>query len=37
MSEPWLLPERILAQEEEQANEMHDLLVSHKGRLILEE
>ena len=27
-----LLLERILAQEEEHANDMHDLLVSHEGR-----
>jgi len=28
--------ERILAQEEEHANDMHDLLVSHEGRPMLE-
>jgi bacterioferritin len=27
--------ERILAQEEEHANDMHDLLVRHEGRGIL--
>jgi bacterioferritin len=27
--------ERILAQEEEHANDMHDLLVQHEGRPIL--
>jgi bacterioferritin len=31
-----MLLERILAQEEEHANDMHDLLVSHEGRPILE-
>ena len=31
-----LLLERILAQEEEHANDMHDLLVTHEGRPILE-
>ncbi len=30
------LLERILAQEEEHANDMHDLLVSHEGRPMLE-
>ena len=30
------LMERILAQEEEHANDMHDLLVSHEGRPMLE-
>ena len=30
-----VLLERILAQEEEHANEMHDLLVSHEGRPML--
>src|SRR6516164_5367872 len=29
--------ERILAQEEEHANDMHDLLVSHEGRPMLED
>jgi bacterioferritin len=28
--------ERILAQEEEHANDMHDLLVSHEGRPMLQ-
>jgi len=28
--------ERILAQEEEHANDMHDLLVAHEGRPMLE-
>jgi bacterioferritin len=28
--------ERILAQEEEHANDMHDLLISHEGRPMLE-
>jgi len=28
--------EKILAQEEEHANDMHDLLVSHEGRPMLE-
>jgi bacterioferritin len=28
--------EHILAQEEEHANDMHDLLVSHEGRPMLE-
>jgi bacterioferritin len=28
--------ERILAQEEEHANDMHDLLVQHEGRPMLE-
>ena len=32
-----VLLERILAQEEEHANDMHDLLVSHEGRPMLEE
>ncbi len=31
-----VLLERILAQEEEHANDMHDLLVSHEGRPMLE-
>src|SRR5215467_3611984 len=31
-----VLIERILAQEEEHANDMHDLLVSHEGRPMLE-
>ena len=31
-----LLMERILAQEEEHANDMHDLLVTHEGRPMLE-
>jgi bacterioferritin len=31
-----ILLERILAQEEEHANDMHDLLVSHEGRPMLE-
>jgi len=31
-----VLLERILAQEEEHANDMHDLLVSHEGRPTLE-
>jgi bacterioferritin len=31
-----VLMERILAQEEEHANDMHDLLVSHEGRPMLE-
>jgi bacterioferritin (cytochrome b1) len=30
-----MMPERILAQEEEHANDMHDLLVQHEGRPIL--
>jgi bacterioferritin len=30
-----VLLERILAQEEEHANDMHDLLVSHEGRPML--
>ena len=30
------LLERILSQEEEHANDMHDLLVSHEGRPMLE-
>src|SRR5262249_48930436 len=29
--------ERILAQEEEHANDMHDLLVSHEGRPMLDQ
>jgi bacterioferritin len=29
--------ERILAQEEEHANDMHDLLVAHEGRPMLED
>jgi bacterioferritin len=32
-----ILLERILAQEEEHANDMHDLLVAHEGRPMLEE
>jgi bacterioferritin len=32
-----VLLERILAQEEEHANDMHDLLVSHEGRPMLED
>ena len=32
-----ILLERILAQEEEHANDMHDLLVSHQGRPMLDE
>jgi bacterioferritin len=32
-----VLLERILAQEEEHANDMHDLLVSHEGRPMLDE
>ena len=32
-----VLLERILAQEEEHASDMHDLLVSHEGRPMLEE
>jgi len=31
-----VLLERILAQEEEHANDMHDLLVSHQGQPMLE-
>ena len=31
-----VLLERILAQEEEHANDMHDLLVRHEGRPTLE-
>jgi bacterioferritin (cytochrome b1) len=31
-----LLLERILGQEEEHANDMHDLLVTHEGRPMLE-
>ena len=31
-----VLLERVLAQEEEHANEMHDLLVAHEGRPMLE-
>ena len=31
-----VLLERILAQEEEHANDMHDLLVTHEGRPMLE-
>src|SRR5678815_1743032 len=31
-----ILLERILAQEEEHANDMHDLLVTHEGRPMLE-
>ena len=31
-----ILLERVLAQEEEHANDMHDLLVSHEGRPMLE-
>jgi bacterioferritin len=31
-----VLLERVLAQEEEHANEMHDLLVAHQGRPMLE-
>ena len=31
-----VLRERILAQQEEHANDMHDLLVTHEGRPILE-
>ena len=31
-----IILERILAQEEEHANDMHDLLVSHEGRSMLE-
>jgi bacterioferritin len=31
-----VLLERILAQEEEHANDMHDLLVNHEGRAILD-
>jgi bacterioferritin len=31
-----VLLERILAQEEEHANDMHDLLVSHEGRPMIE-
>jgi bacterioferritin len=31
-----ILLERILAQEEEHANDMHDLLVSHEGRPMLD-
>jgi bacterioferritin len=31
-----VLLERVLAQEEEHANDMHDLLVSHEGRPMLE-
>jgi bacterioferritin len=31
-----VLLERILAQEEEHANDMHDLLVAHEGRPMLE-
>ena len=30
-----ILLERILAQEEEHANDMHDLLVAHEGRPML--
>jgi bacterioferritin len=31
-----LLVERVLAQEEDHANDMHDLLVAHEGRAMLE-
>ena len=31
-----VLLERILAQEKEHANDMHDLLVSHEGRPMLQ-
>ena len=31
-----IMLERILAQEEEHANDMHDLLVSHEGRPMLD-
>jgi len=30
-----MMLERILSQEEEHANDMHDLLVEHEGRPIL--
>ena len=31
-----VLLEKVLAQEEDHANDMHDLLVSHEGRAMLD-